>query len=275
MNQRIANLLQTVRGLVMTFTQHYLPTLQHPDQGATAHHEELVRAAKAGSHAAFAELQIIYSRRLYNRIFSITRNREDAEDALQDTFLRAYRALPSFEGRSRFSSWLMRIAINSALMIIRRRRARPETSLEEQQTFVGGNCFDIRDAALNPEEIYDQQQRSHAILQSIHRLDMKLRIPLDIWMSEEYSIKDLAQHLGISVAAAKARLHRARKHLAETHTFRNRKLKVSPRDRDALNVETPQSRQIRLRTSETLRSPRERYYRFSESQLPRSESLCV
>src|SRR5580658_10918841 len=91
---------------------------------------ELVAAAKAGSNAAFEELQSRYSHRLYRRIQSITRNHEDAEDALQDTFLRAYLSLDSFEGRSQFSSWLTRIAINSALMLLRRRRTRAEVPLE-------------------------------------------------------------------------------------------------------------------------------------------------
>ena len=103
----------------MNSAERYLAISPNMNYEALAGDEDLLLAARGGSHAAFAELQKIYSHRLYKRILSITRNREDAEDALQDTFLRAYLALPSFEGRSRFSSWLTRIGINSALMILR------------------------------------------------------------------------------------------------------------------------------------------------------------
>ena len=100
------------------------------NENAASRDLELVAAARIGSSAAFQELQSRYSRRLYRRIQSITRNHEDAEDALQETFLRAYLALDSFEGRSQFASWLTRIAINSALMVLRVRRRRAEVSLE-------------------------------------------------------------------------------------------------------------------------------------------------
>jgi RNA polymerase sigma-70 factor, ECF subfamily len=260
----------------MISTSRSSPGLQHAPQESTAHDENLLLAAKAGSHSAFAELQSIYSRRLYNRIFSITRNREDAEDALQDTFLRAYRALPTFEGRARFSSWLTRIAINSALMTIRRRRARPETSLEEQHTFADGSCgFEVHDSALSPEENCDQKQRSDAILNAVLRLDPKLRIPLDIWMSEEYSMKDLAQHLGMSVATVKSRLHRARKRLNHYRNSTNYKSGPSQCNRGASTIGTPQSRQIHRELSETLRCSRAQYCPLFGSQPLRSDSLRV
>src|SRR5580704_3275298 len=91
---------------------------------------DLVAAARSGSSAAFAELREIYARRVYRKLLIMTKNREDAEDALQDTFLRAYMALHTFEERSSFYTWVTRIAINSALMILRRRRLRPEVSFD-------------------------------------------------------------------------------------------------------------------------------------------------
>ena len=214
---------------------HNWPSVtQCRSQESTAYDEALLIAARAGSHAAFAELQRIHSRRLYNRIRSITGNHEDAEDALQDTFFRAFRALPSFEGRSRFSSWLTRIAINSALMTIRRRRARPETSIEQPSALgEGSTCIDPLDPTLNPEEICDQKQRSQAILRAIDRLDPKLRTPMRIWMAEDSSMRDLAQQLGVSLAAVKARLHRARKHLLGRSQ--------SLRKRDTRNGGSPES----------------------------------
>jgi RNA polymerase sigma-70 factor (ECF subfamily) len=195
---------------------------------ATSRETELVKAATAGSHAAFEELRSMYSVRLYKRVFSITRNCEDAEDALQDAFLLAYRALPSFEGRSRFSSWLTRIAINSALGILRRHRSRPEISLEQPPSLEEDSIsVDARTGGLNPEELCDQRQRSYEILRAIERLDPKLRVPLRIRMSQEYSIKEIALNLGISSACVKSRLHRARKRLSQSPALRNHRTEAN------------------------------------------------
>jgi RNA polymerase sigma-70 factor (ECF subfamily) len=151
----------------MSSDQRYLMISPRVNHQTTAREEGLVLTAKAGSHAAFGELQQTYSHRLFTRILSITRNREDAEDALQDTFLRAYRSLPSFEGRSKFSSWLTRIAINSALAVLRKHRSRPEISLEQQPSLEDDAVFvDVANGGLNPEELYDQKQRSRAIQHS-------------------------------------------------------------------------------------------------------------
>ena len=221
----------------MNSDQRYLTISSHVDHESTEREEELVLTAKAGSHAAFGELQKMYSDRLYKRILSITRNREDAEDALQDTFLRAFRALPSFEGRAKFLSWLTRIAINSALGIIRKHRTRPEMSLAQQVIFEDDYLFlDVRDDALNPEELCRQKQRSRAIWQAIQRLDSKLRIPLHIWMSQENSINEIAGALGISSASVKSRLHRARKRLIQSPALRNHKTDFIRTGRGALNL---------------------------------------
>lgn len=178
--------------------------------------EEVVAAIRAGSGAAFEKLQNLYSHRLYRQIFSITRNREDAEDALQDTFLRAFLRIDSFEGKSQLFTWLTRIAINSALMCLRKRRRRVEVSLQEQSE--SGEeiySFDVRDTALNPEEICDLGQRFTCISGAIERLDPKLRTAVSIWISTEGSMKEIAQTLDVSIASVKARLHRARKRLAQ------------------------------------------------------------
>src|ERR1700722_13876114 len=92
--------------------------------------EMLVTAAKLGEHLAFSELWNRHSKRAFNTMYRITRNHQDAEDALQDAFLKAFVHLKNFDGRSTFSTWLTRIAINSALMILRKRRAHPETSMD-------------------------------------------------------------------------------------------------------------------------------------------------
>lgn len=257
----------------MNPSQNWSQIPQRASQESTEYDEALLIAARAGSQAAFAELQSIHSRRLYNRIRSITGNHEDAEDALQDTFFRAFRALSSFEGRSKFSSWLTRIAINSALMTIRRRRARPETSLEQPSTQAdGGTSIEVADPALNPEEICDQEQRSRAILHAVERLNPKLRDPLHIWMSQEHSMRELAQHLGVSLASVKARLHRARKHLLRNRSLRNRRLEFT---RSAGGRSTGRSRgslQVDF-THGAVGSFMPRYRPFSESSSHHSESL--
>ena len=89
----------------------------------------LVVAAQSGSQAAFSELFSRYSQRTYRTVFAITKNAADAEGAMQEAFLRAFTAINRFEDRATFYSWLTRIAINSALMIVRKRRTRPESSL--------------------------------------------------------------------------------------------------------------------------------------------------
>jgi RNA polymerase sigma-70 factor (ECF subfamily) len=206
----------------MNSAERYLKVSPSVGYQALARDEYLLFAARGGSHEAFAELQKMYSQRLFRRILSITRNREDAEDALQDTFLRAYLALPSFEGRSRFSSWLTSIAINSALMIIRRRRSRPETPFEQHSGYGDDSRpIDVRDNALNPEQLCDQEQRFCAMVSAIRQLDPKFRTPLSLWLSQDYSLKDLAQELGISLASLKGRLRRARMRLLRSSVLRH------------------------------------------------------
>jgi RNA polymerase sigma-70 factor, ECF subfamily len=208
----------------MISAERHLVISPNMDYEALARDEDLLFAARSGSHAAFAELQKTYSHRIYKRILSITRNREDAEDAVQDTFICAYLALRSFEGRSKFSTWLTRIAINSALTIVRKRRGRPEMLFGPQPPLEDdGISFDIRDSALNPEQLCDQKQRSYAIRRAIERLDPKSRTALRLSVSQELSVKEIAQNLGVSVASVKARLQRAKKRLSGFPEFRHAK----------------------------------------------------
>lgn len=177
---------------------------------------KLVAAARAGSSSAFDELQRQYSRRLFSTILRVTKNREDAEDALQDTFLRAFVALPQFEYRSSVYSWLTRIAINSALMLLRRRRSRRETDptyppLEGQEGYFQ---LEVEDTTPNPEQICELRQRCNRLISAIQRLQPQLRAPIEIQLADERSMKEIAKELKISLPAVKARLHRARARLA-------------------------------------------------------------
>jgi RNA polymerase sigma-70 factor, ECF subfamily len=191
---------------------------------ATSYHNELLQtknliaAARSGSSAAFAELREIYAPRVYRKLVTITRNREDAEDALQDTFLRVYMALHTFEERSSFYTWVTRIAINSALMILRRRRTRSEVSFDspgETEEAIPG--IEFRDTGPSPEHICVHRQSYACVLRSIWSLQPRLRQVIQMRMMNGCSIREIARALDISEAAVKSRLSRARARLASAH----------------------------------------------------------
>ena len=198
-------------------------------RGLAAREVEMMIAPGTGSTMAFNELQKVYSSRLFKTILRITKNWEDAEDALQDTFLRAYLALHGFEGRSSVYSWLTRIAINSALMVLRRRRSRPETllvcSFEEGE---GDSPLELKDSSSNPEQLYDLRQRRDHVLQAIRHLESSLRAPIEAQLAGGASVKEVADTLNISVAAAKARLYRARVQLLQRASVHSGKRKRVP-----------------------------------------------
>jgi RNA polymerase sigma-70 factor, ECF subfamily len=187
-------------------------------EDAYSHGERLlICAAQSGSSAAFAELQGRYSQRIYRTILKITKNEEDAEDALQDSFLRAYLGLKDFEGRANFYTWLTRIAINSSLMLLRKKRRDLEISFEcVSEADRDYTQFDLKDTMPNPEESYDRLQRRLKLLRSIRKLTPHLRKVVEIRMIRECSLTETASKLDITEAAVKSRLHRARKRLASS-----------------------------------------------------------
>jgi RNA polymerase sigma-70 factor (ECF subfamily) len=186
--------------------------------------KNLVAAARSGSSDAFAELREIYARRVYRKLLTITKNREDAEDALQDAFLRAYMAFHTFEERSSFYSWVTRIAINSALMILRRRHIHPEVSFDnpsETEEAISG--FEFKDTSPSPEHICVHRQRYTRMLRSIWKLQPRLRQVIEMQMIDSCSVREIAQALELSEAAVKSRLYRARVRLASARAVRNSK----------------------------------------------------
>ena len=172
--------------------------------------EVLVAAAKLGDHLAFVELWARHSNTAFRMVYRITGNHEDAEDVLQDAWIKAYVHLNTFDGRAKFSTWLTRIAINSALMILRRKRARPETSME---ITVGDTrpYREIADQTKNVEELYARHERVERLRRAICHLQPTLRNVVELRRSDDRSIKEIAEFAGISVAATKSRLLRARK----------------------------------------------------------------
>ena len=177
---------------------------------STSTDEVLVAAAKLGDHPAFLELWTRYSSKLFKATYRITGNRDDAEDAIQDAWMKAYLHLKTFDGRAQFLTWLTRIAINSSLMILRRKRARPETAMAIGD---GDTCqrWEFADQTQSVEELYTVKERVERLNRAICDLQPTLRNVVEIHQLEDCSVKEVAGLAGISVAATKSRLLRARK----------------------------------------------------------------
>jgi RNA polymerase sigma-70 factor (ECF subfamily) len=174
--------------------------------------EVLVAAAKLGDRLAFVELWARHSNTAFRMVYRITGNHEDAEDVLQDAWIKAYVHLNTFDGRAKFSTWLTRIAINSALMILRRKRARPETSME----ITDGDTWpyrEIADQTKNVEELYARHESVERLRRAIRCLKPPLRSVVEFYQANDSSLKEVSEFAGISVAAAKSRLSRAKKTL--------------------------------------------------------------
>jgi RNA polymerase sigma-70 factor (ECF subfamily) len=171
----------------------------------------LVSMAKLGDSDAFVELSKLHSNRLLRTIYQITRNWQDAEDALQDATLRAFSHLKDFEGKSTFSTWLTRIAINSALMILRKKRGCYEIPFDGVDDS-GDNHerWEAKSPAENPESQLARKEREDLLRDAILRLPLLLREVVELRQARGYSTRETAQALGISVPAVKSRLSRAR-----------------------------------------------------------------
>jgi RNA polymerase sigma-70 factor, ECF subfamily len=191
----------------------------------------LVAAAKTGDGGAF-ELLV---RRNEGKIFSLaqrmTRNREDAEDVVQQSFQKAFINLKKFEGDSLFSTWLTRIAINEALMLLRRKRGSREVPIAESTTEDGAALpLDFPDSGPNPEDTCLLREQERILCAAVNELKPGLRKAVELREFGELSTGETAQVMGLSVAAVKARLFHGRKELRQrlkryvesTRTYRTR-----------------------------------------------------
>ena len=174
-------------------------------QPGRSEEERLVEDAKRGRPLAFATLCERHAQQLFRAAHRITRTREDAEDAVQDTFLRAFVHLKDFDGRSSFATWLTRITINSALMILRRKRTSREIAID------GTKDFAIH-AAPNPEACYLQSEEHRILRTAIESLGPSLQVVVQIQLLD-YSARETAEATGISLTAVKGRLFHARRAL--------------------------------------------------------------
>ena len=171
----------------------------------------LVAMAKRGDNDAFVELGKLHSSRILYTIYQITRNWHDAEDALQDAMLRAFSHLKEFQEKSSFSTWLTRIAINSALMILRKKRGCYEIPFDGiDDSGENSECWRVKSPAENPETRLTRIEREELLRDAILRLPQLLREVVELRQARGCSTREIAQALGISIPAVKSRLSRAR-----------------------------------------------------------------
>ncbi len=185
----------------------------------------LVAAAKAGSADAFSELIRHYDRRVFRMAKQITQNDDDAEDVLQETFLKAYTHLDDFQGNSKFYTWVVRIAVNEALMKLRKRRSDRTVPLDDP--IDTGEDEVVREIAVwdqNPEDTYSREELATILDEAVQSLKPAYRTVFILRDIEEMSIEETAEALDLSISAVKSRLLRARLQLREklTRLFKNK-----------------------------------------------------
>ena len=177
---------------------------------------ELVHATKNGDISAFEQLVERYDTRLLRVAQTVTHNREDAQDAVQEAFLKAFQHLEGFREDSKFSTWLIRITVNQSLMRLRKHRTHKEVSLDEDfQTDGDAFPLDVPDRAPNPEQLCWASELRDILVRTVEELRPILRTVFVLRDVEGLSIEQTAQVLNLSQAAVKARLWRVRLQLRE------------------------------------------------------------
>lgn len=194
--------------------------------GIQGSEEKLIRAGQRGDHEAVEALFRRYQRPLFQTALRVLGNTEDAEDALQDGLLSAYRNLKRFEGRSQFSTWLTRIVINAALMRRRSAKARPAVSLDEpprEDELPAAERF--ADDGLTPEQVFANTEIREMLSENLDQLSPLLRTAFVLREVQGYSTGEAAKKLGVTENTLKARLWRARHQLAERLGRRLRRMR--------------------------------------------------
>lgn len=179
----------------------------------------LVARAREGDAAAYSELVGRYERKIFRLAKHITQNDEDAEDVLQETFLKAFEHLPGFQGQSKFYTWLVRIAVNESLMKLRKRKSDRTVPLDEPVDT--GEDTVVREIAVwdeNPEQKYSREELGQILDEAVQSLKPAFRTVFVLRDIEELSTEETAEALDISIPAVKSRLLRARLQLREKLT---------------------------------------------------------
>ena len=171
----------------------------------------LVAQAKSGRSSAFGELYDLHRVRIYHTAFRILRNRQDAEDATQRSFQRAFTNLGGFREDATFSTWVTRIAINEALMMLRHRRA--DKAVQGIDDTEGSFVLDLADKALTPEQAFSENELRAAVIHAISNLRENLRTVVLLRELQGLTSAETARRLGLTVSAVKARAFHARRFL--------------------------------------------------------------
>ena len=177
----------------------------------------LVADAKTGDGRAFELLVQRHEQKIFLVARRITRTQEDAEDVVQQTFQKAFTHLRNFEGRSAFSTWLTRIAITEALMLLRRSRGLREVLIDDLSgNDTTTNGLEVPDASPDPEAIYSQREQAEMLSAAINELPYGTRRVIQLRELDEQSSEETARIMGISVSAIKGRMFHGRRKLRET-----------------------------------------------------------
>jgi RNA polymerase sigma-70 factor, ECF subfamily len=174
-----------------------------------------VTLARNGEQLAYFELCRRHRELVFRTVLRIIQNRDDAEDVLQDSWMSAFTHLGTFDGRSAFSTWITRIAINSALGMIRKRGKHKEVSLDDHADPDRPRLAEMLELSRNPEERCLEAERLKLVRQAIMRLPSKLRSAVEIRQSQDGPVSELAILAGVSLPTMKSRLMRARRRLRE------------------------------------------------------------
>jgi RNA polymerase sigma-70 factor (ECF subfamily) len=175
--------------------------------------QALIEKVRGGDYQAFESLVTRYEGKVYRLSIRMLRNPQDAEDALQETFLQVFRGLPGFEGRSKFSTWLFRLATNVCLMRIRHRETEPSKLLPLEDylpRLEEGEAPQTVDWADRPEDALLSKESREKMMEALDKLPPEYRAVFILRDIEGFSNAETGESLGISVAAVKSRLHRAR-----------------------------------------------------------------
>jgi len=173
-------------------------------------------AAKRGDSGAFETLCKQSANTVFHVARRMMRNNEDAEDVVQESFQQAFIHLKSFNGDSRFSTWLSRIAINAALMKLRKKHRLRDVSLDiSTETEEPSARIEVEDQGLNPEQLYAQEEQQRILSEAMNELTPGMRKAIQLRELDERSTEETARIMGISVSAVKARVFHGRKKLRE------------------------------------------------------------
>ena len=171
---------------------------------------ELIASAKSGDKIAFGKLIRKYEKTVYSFAFKICRDKEKAAEAMQETFINAYRGLKSFSGNSKFSTWLYRIITNNCLMMHRKRSHEPVVSLEDADLFRETGELQVPHWGETPHDAVLNKELKEILDKAIQKLPLEYRIVFVMRDVEGLSTEEVRKSLKLSVPAIKSRLHRAR-----------------------------------------------------------------